>query len=139
MENREAIEILSRPFDMKNVPQDILEAHKIAISALEKPEWKKPIGIKVQGHNPYAEIANIIDDWCKKNYYESAFVTLSLNGRVITEYLSFNGNSVTGEFEWDMDWWEGERDVILLGFRMRSDAVFYGYPNSKENDEHDTD
>ena len=42
MENCEAIEILSRPFDMKNVPQDILEAHKMAISALEKREGKKP-------------------------------------------------------------------------------------------------
>ena len=42
MENREAIEILSRPFDMKNVPQDILEAHKMAISALEKQDGKKP-------------------------------------------------------------------------------------------------
>lgn len=42
MTNTEAIEILSRPFDMKNVPQDILEAHKMAISALEKQEGKKP-------------------------------------------------------------------------------------------------
>ena len=38
MDNVEAIEILSRPFDMKNVPQDILEAHKMAISAKEKGE-----------------------------------------------------------------------------------------------------
>lgn len=46
MENREAIEILSRPFDMKNVPQDILEAHKMAIAALEKQEGKKPIAVE---------------------------------------------------------------------------------------------
>lgn len=43
MTNTEAIEILSRPFDMENVPQDILEAHRMAISALEKQEWKKLI------------------------------------------------------------------------------------------------
>lgn len=42
MTNAEAIEILNRPFDMKNVPQDILEAHKMAIFALEKQEGKKP-------------------------------------------------------------------------------------------------
>lgn len=38
MTNAEAIEILSRPFDMENVPQDILEAHRMAISALEKQD-----------------------------------------------------------------------------------------------------
>ena len=32
----EAKEILSRPFNMKNVPQDILEAHRMAIKALEQ-------------------------------------------------------------------------------------------------------
>jgi len=47
MENREAIEILSRPFDMKNVPLDILEAHKMAIAALEKQEGKKPLAADV--------------------------------------------------------------------------------------------
>ena len=36
MTNEEAIEILSRPFNMKNVPQDILEAHRMAIEALEQ-------------------------------------------------------------------------------------------------------
>lgn len=43
MTNTEAIEILSRPFDMENVPQDILEAHRMAIAALEKQELQKPI------------------------------------------------------------------------------------------------
>ena len=38
MTREEAKEILSRPFNMKNVPQDILEAHRIAIQALEHPE-----------------------------------------------------------------------------------------------------
>ena len=51
MTEAEAIEILSRPFDMKNVPQDILEAHKMAISALEKQEGKKP---KIVGETEYS-------------------------------------------------------------------------------------
>ena len=36
MTREEAKEILSRPFNMKNVPQDILEAHRMAIKALEQ-------------------------------------------------------------------------------------------------------
>ena len=90
--------------------------------------------LKCEGDNPYTEIANIIDDWCEKNYYGSALVTLSLDGNVTTEYLSFNGNDM--KFEWDSDWWEGERNVVLLGFRMMADVVFYGYPNSKEAESH---
>lgn len=133
MTRKNAIKLLREQIN-ETFSVEVAEAFCMAISALKKQEGKKPIGIKVQGDNPYTEIANIIDDWCKKNYYESAFVTLSLNGRVTTEYLSFNGN-----FEWDMDWWEGERDVVLIGFRMRHDAVFYGYPNSEESAEHDTD
>lgn len=34
----EAIEILSRPKTMKGTPQDILEAHDMAIAALRQPE-----------------------------------------------------------------------------------------------------
>ena len=34
----EAIEILSRPKTMKGTPQDILEAHDMAITALRQPE-----------------------------------------------------------------------------------------------------
>jgi Zn finger protein HypA/HybF involved in hydrogenase expression len=36
MKREEAIEILSRPFYMARVPRDILEAHKMAIDALEQ-------------------------------------------------------------------------------------------------------
>ena len=38
MTREEAIEIISRPLNMKHAPEDILEAHKMAISALEQPE-----------------------------------------------------------------------------------------------------
>lgn len=34
----EAIEILSRPKTMKGTPQDILEAHDMAVTALRQPE-----------------------------------------------------------------------------------------------------
>lgn len=39
MENREAIEILSRPLFMDGTPKEILDAHRLAISALEKGRW----------------------------------------------------------------------------------------------------
>ena len=38
MTEREAIEILGRPFSMQEVPKEILDAHRLAISALEKQE-----------------------------------------------------------------------------------------------------
>lgn len=100
-----------------------------AISELEKNSANTPIGIRVEGKDPYTEVANIVEDWCRRNYYGSAFVTLSVGGCVTTEYLSFNGNTM--EFEWDMDWWEGEKDVVLIGFRMRADVAFYGYPSGE--------
>ena len=38
MTEREAIEILGRPFSMQEAPKEILDAHRLAISALEKQE-----------------------------------------------------------------------------------------------------
>ena len=36
MTEREAIEIISRPFSMQEAPKEILDAHRLAVSALEK-------------------------------------------------------------------------------------------------------
>ena len=43
MENREAIEILSRPLFMDGTPKEILDAHRMAISALEKQEVEQEV------------------------------------------------------------------------------------------------
>ena len=43
MTEREAIEILGRPFSMQEAPKEILDAHRLAISALEKQIPKKPV------------------------------------------------------------------------------------------------
>ena len=48
MTNREAIEILGRPFSMQEVPKEILDAHRLAISALEKQEQDRWIPITEQ-------------------------------------------------------------------------------------------
>lgn len=82
MTNVEAIEILSRPFDMKNVPQDILEAHKMAISALEKQEGKKPIAVET-------------------NVYDTEEIHHNCTVQILT-------NSVTGEVS--VGWWKEENN-----------------------------
>ena len=46
MTTDKAKEILSRPFNMKGVPQDILEAHKMAIKALEQEPCEDAISRK---------------------------------------------------------------------------------------------
>ena len=45
MTEREAIEILSRPFFMQEAPKEILDAHRLAISALEKQEQDRWIPV----------------------------------------------------------------------------------------------
>ena len=45
MTEREAIEILSRPFSMQEVPKEILDAHRLAIAALEKQEQDRWISV----------------------------------------------------------------------------------------------
>lgn len=82
--------------------------------------------IKITSDDPYEEVAKIIEGWCEKHYYGSALVTLSVDGIETTEYLDFNGNEMT--FIWENDWWEGEKDVYLLGFQMLEDLRFVGFP-----------
>lgn len=48
MTEREAIEILSRPFSMQEVPKEILDAHRLAIAALEKQEQDRWIPCSVR-------------------------------------------------------------------------------------------
>jgi len=47
MTNEEAIAIISRPFDMSGVPSEVLDAHKMAVEALEQEpktgHWKSTI------------------------------------------------------------------------------------------------
>ena len=52
MTNAEAIAILSNDFEVRGLHNTALEAIDMAISALEKQEWKKPTGIKIEGQDP---------------------------------------------------------------------------------------
>lgn len=91
-------------------------------------EEKMPI--KITGDDPYEEVAKIVERWCEKHYYNSALVTLSIDGVETTEYLEFDGSEMT--FIWENDWWEGEKEVQLLGFRMLQDLKLYGFPNDAD-------
>jgi hypothetical protein len=81
----------------------------------------KPIKIE---SNPYTEIANIIEEWCKKNFYDSFVVTISRDGQIITEYLELDGMSL--DFIWENDWYDGEKDISLIGFMPMLQLRVYG-------------
>lgn len=62
MTREEAKEILSRPFNMKNTPQDVLEAHKIAIKALEQEPCEDYISREKAKQFLYKRLDIINDD-----------------------------------------------------------------------------
>ena len=82
---------------------------------------------KIKSTDPYTEIADIIEEWCLKNYYDRFVVTLQINGETITEWLDW---CIEYGFIWDTDWWEGEKDVVLVGFRPLHQISFDGYPEA---------
>lgn len=82
--------------------------------------------IKISSKDPYTEIANIIDEWCTKNFYDSFVVTISRDGQIITEYLELDGMSL--DFIWENDWYEGEKDISLIGFMPMLNLRVYGDP-----------
>lgn len=91
------------------------------------------MGTKILGEYPMLDVVDIVKRWCAKNYYGDAAVTLKIDGCVTTEFLSFYADSM--DFEWDSDWWEGSKNIELLGFRILRDLRFYGYPDSCNEDD----
>lgn len=63
--------------------------------------------------DPYIDIVKPIKEWCEKNYYSDFLVTIKVNDSEITEFLEFDPDHC--DFVWHTDWWEGEKDVHLLG------------------------
>ena len=86
---------------------------------------------KITG-NPYEKIGNIVDAWAKENGYSDMIVTVAVNGEIKTEYMTphFNCYGFIDSFrwEWEYDWWEGQDDVFLLGFRPLTMIRCYGCP-----------
>lgn len=75
---------------------------------------------------PYETILRPIEEWCEKNGYFDFLVTILLDGNETTQVLEFDGN--VADFVWLNDWWEGEKDVKLLGFSPIGDIRLHNYP-----------
>lgn len=75
---------------------------------------------------PYESILRPIEEWCKKNGYFDFLVTILLDGNETTQVLEFDGDMA--DFVWLNDWWEGEKDVKLLGFSPIGDIRLHNYP-----------
>jgi len=82
--------------------------------------------------SPYDYIVSPIIEWCEENYYTDFLVTIWVGDHEITEYLEFDFNTL--DFIWQMDWWEGEKDVRLLGFTPLTDIHIHNYPTSTNAD-----
>ena len=79
----------------------------------------------IKGKDPYTEVADIIEDWARKNFYDTFLVTLCIDGEITTELLQ---HDAMGCFEWDNDWWEGQKRISLVGFTPISQAFYIGEP-----------
>lgn len=83
---------------------------------------------KIEGKIPYYDIADIIKQWCEENVYTDFIVTINLDGRETTEYLSFDASEL--DFVFETDWWEGEQNVQLCGFIPVGNISIYGCPSN---------
>lgn len=83
---------------------------------------------KIEGKIPYYDIADIIKQWCEKNVYTDFIVTINLDGRETTEYLSFDASEL--DFVFENDWWEGEKNIQLCGFIPVGNISIHGCPSN---------
>ena len=83
---------------------------------------------KIEGENPYNEIADIVKRWCEKNVYTDFIVTINVDGRETTEFLSFDASEL--DFVFYIVWWEGERNIQLSGFLPLGNISIYGCPSN---------
>lgn len=51
--------------------------------------------------------------------YEDYIVCIEIDGSTTNQILSYDGNE--GCFVWESDWWEGEKNVFLIGFKAVDD------------------
>ena len=82
---------------------------------------------------PYDIIADEIEKWCQEHYYGSFLVTLRINGELCVEYLIYetgDPNWPDPHLIWESDWWEGQKDVELVGFIDISSVRVSGTPDN---------
>lgn len=75
--------------------------------------------------NPYDELwtkdrkNELFDLLERQEMYQDYIVCIEIDGSTINEILQYDGNE--GIFVWESDWWEGEKNVFLIGFQAVDD------------------
>lgn len=82
---------------------------------------------EIKGPDPYTEAANVVEAWCRKNFYDHFLVTLDLDGELTTQLLMCETEDEL-KMVWDVDWYEGQKKIQVMGFRPISDFHLYGAP-----------
>ena len=67
----------------------------------------------------YEKIGSIVEKWCEKNMYTTMLVTISIGYEWETPHeethlLEWDCESCS--LVWEVDWWEGQQYVELVGF-----------------------
>ena len=75
---------------------------------MKKIEWSEK-------SNPYQEVIDILTVWSMNHHFEDMIVRISLNGEETNEILLCDG-TFGCDYYFNNDWWEGEKDVYLVGF-----------------------
>ena len=96
MKNREAIEILGRPFSMQEAPKEILDAHRLAISALEKQEQDRWIPCNVR--LPKEKDAGILKKIGTDKRSDYVLATVEVKG----ERMTVTACTYDGKWDWNM-------------------------------------
>lgn len=98
---------------------------------------EKPISINIENCDKtgYDAVAEIIDDWYNRMDYGTwlPFVlSIQLDDNDIeTTYVE---RQEDGSYEWEFDWWEGQRNFKLLGFcpLLETYLTIEGFPPIEE-------
>lgn len=116
---------------MRELDEKISMLRVIKASTDAEPwEIKGPFGIGKK--DPYAEAAAIVTAWCDKNFYDSFLVTLELDGKPETCLLQYECEKDAVNVPcWDVDWWEGQTKIKVLGFRPFCEFRLYGEPSEE--------
>lgn len=116
---------------MRELDEKISRLRVVKVSTDAGPwEIKGPFGIGKK--DPYAEAAAIVTAWCEKNFYDSFLVTLELDGKPETCLLQYDFEKDAANVPcWDVDWWEGQTKITVLGFRPFCEFLLYGEPSEE--------
>lgn len=79
--------------------------------------------------DPYTSIGEKIESWCNENFYDDFIVTILIDGDPCTTLYRYDYHS--DSFYWEDDWYEGQKEVSLLGFTPISMCIIIGYPEKE--------